>query len=68
MEQQWQNCWNNVMKIKNQTKKESKAKKQKQKKKQLSIKKLSGDMNFLNQSQPAKVNHRDPELLLPVNW
>lgn len=51
------------MKIKNQTKKESKAKKQKQ----LSIKKLSGDMNFLNQSQPAKVNHRDPELLLPVN-
>ena len=34
---------------------------------QLSIKKLSGGMNFLNQSQPAKVNHRDPELLLPVN-
>ena len=56
------------MKIKNQTKKESKAKKKKQKKKQLSIKTLSGDMNFLNQSQPAKVNHRDPELLLPVNW
>ena len=55
------------MKIKNQTKKESKAKKQKKQKKKLSIKKLSGDMNFLNQSQPAKVNHRDPELLLPVN-
>ena len=53
------------MKIKNQRKKAKQ--KTKNKKKQLSIKRLSGDMNFLNQSQPAKVNHRDPELPLPVN-
>lgn len=33
---------------------------------QLSIEKLSGGMNFLNQLKPAKMNHCNPELLLPV--